>query len=380
MFQKGLFVVLLLVCPVGTAFAIPPPELITTTIQSILASLGMIVAFLATAFYFLRDLLSVVWRQHKKHIIAASCSILSVALILGWLYSKYHINDNDGHFGQMVSMRKLSEHDDFMHTYKWKEKIFLSMYADLHDFFDQRGKAAPRVVTLPSFSPRNAQAALARHDYILLDAREPYEQSLFGVLANDIIQTRYGDIANGNLKNIPTDKKIIVICYSGIRGYFVALLLKYYGVNDVAFVRGGLSAWQREGLPIYGSSDYTYLMRDPDYKKFTAAELMHSTALKLDFSRADLFQPQQFPNLHNFVYEFASMDAVVAQVTGLPDAGVVLLCRTESSCFDATNFAYLLRQHGKRIIGYYDDFASRADEYKDLSVRWREFWQKNDAS
>lgn len=52
------------------------------------------------------------------------------------------------------------------------------------------------------------------------------------------------------LRELPSSKQILTICQSGGRSARAAATLAAHGVKDIGDVRGGMSAWQRAGLPV----------------------------------------------------------------------------------------------------------------------------------
>jgi rhodanese-related sulfurtransferase len=52
------------------------------------------------------------------------------------------------------------------------------------------------------------------------------------------------------LRELPSSKQVLTICQSGGRSARAAATLAGHGLHDVCDVRGGMSAWQRAGLPV----------------------------------------------------------------------------------------------------------------------------------
>ncbi len=106
-------------------------------------------------------------------------------------------------------------------------------------------KGLPRA-EIPPLTPSQLQEKL--EDAYLLDVRleESYKQGHIKGSRNipsDLISRRF--------QEIPTDKKIIII--GGVRdpawvptGWF----LKSKGYNDIMLLKGGMNAWQKEGLSL----------------------------------------------------------------------------------------------------------------------------------
>jgi len=52
-------------------------------------------------------------------------------------------------------------------------------------------------------------------------------------------------------KEIPTDKRLVVVDYLGNPAYMpIGWFLKSKGYTDVMMLKGGMTAWQKEGLPL----------------------------------------------------------------------------------------------------------------------------------
>lgn len=368
----GLFV---LVFPVPV-FAIPPPDIIISLMQTFLSILGAMTAFLMVVFYLFRDLIVMYSRKNKKTLFAFLFITIFIALFCMWYFQNEPIVAETSE-GEMVSIREIIEPTPFINFVSWEQKTFLSMYDDFSNFFSQQGIRVPEVSITESFTAKDSYTYLQEHgdDALLLDVREEFEQTLYGPNHPQILRVRYGDIANGNIEGIPKDKKLIVICYSGLRGYLTSLLLKHYGFEDVAFVRKGLSGWQDANLPTYG--DDTFIFISMSHRKLTAEDVQKSPARVIDFSRHDLLKSDVFPYVENFAYEYSSIKDVAEKIEAIKDEEIILMCQTESSCFDATNFAYLFEQAGGKIIGYFDDIKAESDGYQNLSARWSEFWKNH---
>jgi rhodanese-related sulfurtransferase len=55
------------------------------------------------------------------------------------------------------------------------------------------------------------------------------------------------------LSEIPTERAVVTICQSGGRSARAAAMLSRHGVQDVYDLCGGMTSWQRAGLPVQRS-------------------------------------------------------------------------------------------------------------------------------
>ena len=106
-------------------------------------------------------------------------------------------------------------------------------------------KAIPRP-EIPPLAPSQLQEKLG--DAYLLDVRleESYKQG--HIKGSENIPT---GLISGRFQEIPTGKRIIIITTSGDPEWVPAgWFLKSKGYNDVMMLKGGMNAWQKEGLPL----------------------------------------------------------------------------------------------------------------------------------
>ncbi len=86
MLRLNLFLLLfgcILILVPSEAYAIPPPDLLVTFIQSVLGSLGISAAFLVATVYIYQEYAIALFRKHKKKISIISCLIFLGILIVG---------------------------------------------------------------------------------------------------------------------------------------------------------------------------------------------------------------------------------------------------------------------------------------------------------
>jgi len=102
---------------------------------------------------------------------------------------------------------------------------------------------------IPAADPLYAD--LRRHDpvrpAVLLDVRERDEFAAVRVDGSLFIPMSE---LGRRLGEVPRDQPILVICASGNRSGTVTGQLRDAGWDDVANVAGGITAWERMGLPV----------------------------------------------------------------------------------------------------------------------------------
>ena len=78
-------------------------------------------------------------------------------------------------------------------------------------------------------------------EIVLLDVRTKQEQSIIGLTFHDSLSLPMNEVFRPeNLAKIPTDKKVIVTCKSGVRCTVIGLALRNIGFENVYAMKGGL--------------------------------------------------------------------------------------------------------------------------------------------
>ncbi|UHD17929.1 rhodanese-like domain-containing protein [Thiocapsa bogorovii] len=80
-------------------------------------------------------------------------------------------------------------------------------------------------------------------DLVFMDVRTNAEQSIVGVTYPNSLSMPMNEVFEpDNLARIPTDKKVVVTCQSGVRCTVIATALRNIGFDNIYAVKGGLAA------------------------------------------------------------------------------------------------------------------------------------------
>ncbi len=88
---------------------------------------------------------------------------------------------------------------------------------------------------------------------VILDVATRREHAIRGFKIPGAVITSYGEIVFTDFmkKNFPdANTPIITTCTKGKRGLLIAKVLKEMGYKNVTYIRGGLDAWKKAGLPL----------------------------------------------------------------------------------------------------------------------------------
>lgn len=255
--------------------------------------------------------------------------------------------------GDFWDIETVFNEDSSLVSRRWKRNTLEELSTNLNHYRVSQNLTPVKQEVIESFSPQQLNTLLNEHPGTvqLLDVREAYELS--GYSLRGATAFRYGDLVNNQVPGLDKNKRVVVICYSGIRGYLVANLLKSLGFGETAFIRGGLEAWNEQELPAVGDYD-AYEFLGQVYDRLDFNEMTNSYAAKIDFRLSSLENINRaFSNLKLYNGELAPSTTVKAFVESLSAEPVLLLCETESECYDARNFAYAYEQAGGSVLGYY---------------------------
>lgn len=114
--------------------------------------------------------------------------------------------------------------------------------------------AAKREIT--SLSPEEAQARAAAGEILLVDIRDPRELARDGRIEGAFHAPRgmlefWVDPQSPYFKEaLATDKTLVLFCASAWRSALSTKVLQDMGVENIAEMEGGFSAWKKEGRPV----------------------------------------------------------------------------------------------------------------------------------
>ncbi|UYV37478.1 rhodanese-like domain-containing protein [Rhodobacteraceae bacterium D3-12] len=114
--------------------------------------------------------------------------------------------------------------------------------------------AAKREIT--SISAEEAQAKAAAGEILLVDIRDPRELAREGRIEGAFHAPRgmlefWVDPQSPYFKEaLATDKTLVLFCASAWRSALSTKVLKDMGVENIAEMEGGFSAWKKEGRPV----------------------------------------------------------------------------------------------------------------------------------
>jgi rhodanese-related sulfurtransferase len=356
----------------SSARAIPPPDTILSVWQSVLQLLGVISVFLVGFYYSLKQYLSY-WKKPLLIILVLTILLGSGTFILMYkapdpiteTKSPQEILENTQNNsvkpisliqGELLSIEAVIRREPSEYVRTWKLDTYKKMQANLIAVRKQKQLAAVSYQNIPSFKPAVLQQHLKQspEQLFLLDVRGAFERKNFYLPYQETVH--YGDLINDTLprsliNKLPKNKLIVVLCHSGLRGYFAANLLRQQGYTNVAFLQGGLAAWHKEMLPINGDEDFSANLAV--YPLFSERKAHQADLLKVEIDPDNKFV-KDIKGLIHLPFEIASSKEIERIIQRSKSKPVLIVCRTYSGCFHLLNFGYMIEQAGGKVAGIFD--------------------------
>ncbi len=207
-------------------------------------------------------------------------------------------------------------------------------------------------------SNENFQSILNTEDenYIVIDAREniEYDNGHFP----DSTHIRFADLKAGRWIELPKDKYIYVICWSGIRGKEVAEFLRTKKLV-ASYLENGASGWVDYGGVWDGGINFSDTYSDKKYQTvFTTDDVYNK--VESGIALVDTRQPSAFDQWHisgsvNIPTMYtASIDIEKTFEQLSPHSTVITVCDDYVNCFDAKLTGIELERRGHTFLGRYN--------------------------
>jgi rhodanese-related sulfurtransferase len=193
------------------------------------------------------------------------------------------------------------------------------------------------------------------NDYLVLDAREDIEYEN-GSFPNSL-HIRFADLKAGRWLELPANKFIYVLCWSGLRGQEVAEFLRTKKIV-AAYLENGANGWVAFGGEWLGGINFGEKYTEEKYRLvFTTDETKEKVASGVVL--IDTREPYKFAEWHiagsvNIPIMYTAtidLEKTFAQVPA--NSQVITVCGGYVNCFDAKITGVELEKRGHEFLGRY---------------------------
>ena len=193
-------------------------------------------------------------------------------------------------------------------------------------------------------------------DYIILDAREDLEYNNGYFPGSTHI--RFADLQAGKWIELPEDKFVYVLCWSGIRGKEVAEFLRTKNIV-ASYLENGANGWVEWGGKWTGGIKFSEKYVEEKYKKiFSTSEVktkVSNGVLLVDTREPWKFEGWHIPGSVNIPIMYTPTNDLEKAFAQVPAGSTVItVCDNYVNCFDAKITAVELEERGNAFIGRYN--------------------------
>lgn len=189
--------------------------------------------------------------------------------------------------------------------------------------------------------------------YYILDARENIEFENGHYPGAQHI--RFADLKSGRWIELPTDRPVFVLCWSGIRGKEVAEFLKTKRIQ-ARYLETGVDGWVSSGGSWTGEVAFLKVFTDDRYKKVFSIDdverKMESGAILVDSRSPLAYQEWHIPGSISIPLMYTptiSLESSFAQVP--PHSTIITVCDEYVNCFYAKLTGVELERRGHTFLG-----------------------------
>lgn len=201
-----------------------------------------------------------------------------------------------------------------------------------------------------------AKIASGSDDFVILDTRENVEYE-YGRMEADSTHIRYADLYNGDWDELPKDKYIYVLCWSGMRGLEVAEFLRS---NELValYLEEGVDSWVESGggwdgeikfLNIYSDTRYSYVFSTDEVRSKVS-----EGAILVDAREPDKFASSSPASINIPLMHTPSKDLEAAFDQVPSGSTFITICDEYTNCFMAKLVGVELERRGHTFLGRYN--------------------------
>lgn len=321
LFLSTIFVAILWVNVMGSAYAVPPPDFLF----SVGAQLGQV--FSAVAIF------------------------LSAIVVASWQFLKtlFHINKKRWWVWILIGIFVLLVSFAVAYFYQQREQT-VAMEQWESEVSEKSGRFHQALSVDLDYSISNEDfSQVLTEEPFILDAREDEEYQI-GHLDGSV-HVRYADlIFGGEWQDLPFDQPVYVLCWSGIRGQEVAEFLRSKGV-DAYFLEEGADGWVSWGGDWQGEIKFSKVYSAENHQRVIGEKELANEKEKGALI-VDSREEQQFPESIHIATFYTASDELEEKLAAVPKASrIITVCDDWVSCFDAKVTGIKLEALGHTFLG-----------------------------
>ncbi len=361
---------------VTPVWAIPPPDFIISSLQSVLQLFGVVIAFFISLFFLIHDFVKTIWQCHRKKCLM----FIGVLLIIGVLLGLYIYTESQKKWKKNVDkeLKELStiiipktptniqlpqEHKELQKNTPKEASIKViddqKVFEQIWDKFHKVNEAGTQtenkifqnndfkisVGTMNNLEPK-----------IIIDLREAQAQAR-GYIPKSIF-LRLTDFLMGDWKklNLRKTDTIIFVCFTGSRGSLATEFFRELGFNNAYYLEGGINKsiknknFHFEGQPTLGSPDNIQRLLNTDEVRTSIKE----GGIGIDVRSDTKFNKKHLPNSISFFRDGMRTETIKETLkTFDTDKKYFAICDSWLNCYSAKILGFEMAEFNLTFIGRY---------------------------
>ena len=368
--KKSLILILFLIAAPNFCFAVIPPDFIFSMGSQIIQFFAIMAAFLSGLFLSFFQYLKVIFTFVKSGKIFFLLSLL-IILLSGIGAVGYSITKQNEEYNKWLAESQRNNEDLGIENMYDRS---IEVQIPKNQILAQKAIAVKKnnnlsIKKINSFYNENKNNDLAitnlqlkkvfnsdNDDYFILDAREDVEFG-YGRL-KDSHHIRFADLKAGKWRELPKDKFVYVLCWSGMRGKETAEFLRSKGVV-ASYLKDGAKGWVDFGGEWIGEINFFDYYKEMRYRKIYTTEevleLMDKGVMIIDSRELKKFELQKIEGSISIPIMHTPSSELEDKFNQLPpNSKVLIVCDDYVNCFDAKLTGVELEKRGHEFLGRYN--------------------------
>ena len=351
-----------LLYPWSLAYALPPPDLIITVLQSFMQVMGALFAMLVVVVMSTWQWLKIFYQLHKK--IVWSLIVLTLVAVPTSLFVALKYEENK--WKQAVQQNFLLMADEaqnqlnntqpnsLMSETSTETLVRNKVLAELDKMAQSGSDTQTNIMDLSFAGALDYEAfktQLLNPEAQIIDVRTAlgFEK---GRVKNSV-NIELPDLLFGEWKTLDPNRPVVIVCYAGSSGVVVSHFLASLGFNEVYFPENGIYKYRNQLADFNFEGEYFDPYVGVQQQMVEREIVLNLNAQVIDFrTKAEVENDPIGSVVTNPDISFYTTKNMTAWLDSLdPNALYALVCDSPLSCYNSAIMTYRIKQKNIELIG-----------------------------
>lgn len=351
-----------LLYPWSLAYALPPPDLIITVLQSFMQVMGALFAMLVVVVMSTWQWLKIFYQLHKK--IVWSVIVLTLVAVPTSLFVALKYEENK--WKQAVQQNFLLMADEaqnqlnntqpnsLMSETSTETLVRNKVLAELDKMAQSGSDTQTNIMDLSFAGALDYEAfktQLLNPEAQIIDVRTAlgFEK---GRVKNSV-NIELPDLLFGEWKTLDPNRPVVIVCYAGSSGVVVSHFLASLGFNEVYFPENGIYKYRNQLADFNFEGEYFDPYVGVQQQMVERETVLNLNAQVIDFrTKAEVENDPIGSVVTNPDISFYTTKNMTAWLDELdPNAVYALVCDSPLSCYNSAIMTYRIKQKNIELMG-----------------------------